>query len=158
MNDCKFIGYVAQQPELKTTQSGIAVCEFDLGIPRRKKSGDQATTIWDYVTIVAWRELAQTCSRLFVKGTKLAVSTSLQTSTYEKDGVKRKKTTFVLNDFDFCEKKATGASAPTASPANTPPSAQPSYQPQTYQPQSESGAQDYTPQFETIEDEEELPF
>ena len=148
MNDCKFIGYVARQPELRTTQSGISVCEFDLGIPRRKKSDDQSPTVWDYITIVAWRELAQTCSRLFVKGTKLAVSTALQTSTYEKDGVKRKKTTFLLNDFDFCERKATGASAPTAAPVtpNSPP------------PTQHSDSQGFVPQFEMIDSEDELPF
>lgn len=158
MNQCNFIGYVDQDVELKTTQSGISVCEFDIGIPRKKRSSDQQA-VWDYITIVAWRERAEFCSRYLVKGTKLRVTTTLKTDSYEdKNGVKRKKFIFELDEAEFCERKQ--QQSPATAAQNAQESANGAGQgkyPQNAET-SQNGAVSGTGAYETIADDEELPF
>ncbi len=165
MNLCIFTGYVAERVELKTTTSGLYVCDFDLGIPRRRRSGEAQTT-YDYITIQAWRERAETCSRYLEKGTKITIRTTLKTETYEdKNKVKRKKYIFELEDFEFCEKKQTQtpATAPQEAPAPTSNGGQANTPPYNQMPQNAStdaqGAYgNYAPQFEELSSDDELPF
>lgn len=89
MNKVFLIGNLTKDPEMRSTQSGVAVCNFSIAVNRRFKNanGQQET---DYLNIIAWRQLAELCSKYLAKGRKVAVAGSIQTRTYEaKDGSKR---------------------------------------------------------------------
>lgn len=89
MNKVFLIGNLTKDPELRSTQSGVSVCNFTIAVNRRFKNanGQQET---DYLNIIAWRQLAELCSKYLVKRRKVAVTGSIQTRTYEaKDGSKR---------------------------------------------------------------------
>lgn len=104
MNKVILIGNLTRDPELKTTPSGVSVCQFSIAVGRRytDKSGEKQT---DYFNIVAWRSLGESCSRYLAKGRKVGVVGELQTRSYEKDGVKRSVTEVVADDVEFLTPK-----------------------------------------------------
>lgn len=90
MNKVFLIGNLTKDPEMRSTQSGVAVCNFTIAVNRRfrnQQTGQQET---DFLNVIAWRQLAELCNKYLVKGRKVAVTGSIQTRTYEaKDGSKR---------------------------------------------------------------------
>lgn len=101
MNRVFLIGNLTKDPELRSTQSGVSVCNFTIAVNRRIKNanGQQET---DYLNIIAWRQLAELCSKYLAKGRKLAVTGSIQTRTYEaKDGSKRTAWDIVADEVEF---------------------------------------------------------
>ena len=102
MNKVYLIGNLTRDPEMRSTQSGVPVCNFSIAVNRRfrnQQTGQQET---DFFNIVAWRQLAELCSRYLAKGRKVAVSGSIQTRTYEaQDGSKRSAFDIVADEVEF---------------------------------------------------------
>ena len=96
-------GRLVADPERRTTQSGVSVTSFTLAVQRNIKSGDDYPT--DYIDCVAWRNTAEFICKYFSKGQMMTVNGTLQTRSYEKDGVKRKATQVVVENANFCESK-----------------------------------------------------
>lgn len=96
-------GRLAADPEQRTTQTGTPVCSFTLAVQRNIKSGDEYPTDW--IDCVAWKGTAEFICKYFQKGQLMAVNGSLQTRSYEKDGVKRKTTQVVVQSAYFCESR-----------------------------------------------------
>lgn len=88
LNNVCLMGRLTADPELRTTQNGIAVCGFTLACNRRT-SGEQQTA--DFIDCTAWRGLAEIIAKHKHKGDMLVVSGRIETRTYEdKQGNKRK--------------------------------------------------------------------
>ena len=121
MNKVFMIGNLVADPELKKTQSGISVCTFRIGVPRRFKdsAGERQS---DFFSIVAWRALADLCGNHLRKGNKCSVSGSLQTRSYDaQDGTKRYVTEIVADEIEFLTPRGNAASnAPEAVVSETP--------------------------------------
>ena len=100
MNKIFLIGNLTRDPEHRVTTSGISVCTFSLAVNRRFSSQDGKREA-DFISIVAWRGLADTCIKFLRKGSQVAVCGSLQTRTYEKDGVKRYVSEVVADEVEF---------------------------------------------------------
>ena len=80
-------GRITADPELKKTDSGIAVCSFSLAINRKNKDGEQQT---DFVNCVAWRKTAEFVAQYFKKGSCICIVGSIQTRTWtDNDNNKR---------------------------------------------------------------------
>lgn len=101
MNVCHLIGNLANDPEARTTQSGLMQCSFRLAVQRRFKGADgQRET--DFITIVAWRQTAELCAKYLAKGRKVAVTGSLQMRSYQaQDGQKRTVAEVVADNVEF---------------------------------------------------------
>lgn len=95
-------GRLAADPEQRTTQNGTTVTNFTLAVDRFSKDGNRQT---DWIDCVAWRNTAEFISKYFSKGKMIALDGTLQTRSYEKDGVKRKAVEVVVNNANFCESK-----------------------------------------------------
>ena len=107
MNKAYLIGNVCREIECRTTQSGVKVANFTIAINRRmKNNGEQQT---DFFNIVAWRQLAELCEKYLNKGKKVAVIGSIQTRTYEKDGVKRTAWDILADEVEFISPADKGA-------------------------------------------------
>lgn len=79
-NKCILIGNLTADPELKTTNTGVAVCNFSLAVNRRfAKQGDQSV---DYINICTWRNSAEFVGKYAKKGNSIVVCGSLQTRNY----------------------------------------------------------------------------
>ena len=100
MNKLFLIGNLTRDPELRTTSNGIAVCTFTLAVSRRFKNANGANDT-DFLNVVVWRAQADSCAKYLKKGSKAAVSGSIQTRSYEVEGQKRYATDIVADEVQF---------------------------------------------------------
>lgn len=104
LNRVILIGRLAQDPELRYTTNGTAVCRFTVAVNRRytTATGERQA---DFIDCVAWRQLAENLASYMSKGRLIAVEGSIQTRTYEgKDGQKRKAVEVVAETVRFLER------------------------------------------------------
>ena len=102
INKVILIGRLGQDPELKYTPSGAAVCNFSLATTENwadKNGQKQERTEWH--RIVVWGKLAELCNQYLSKGRQAFVEGSLQTRSWEKDGVKRYTTEINARNIQF---------------------------------------------------------
>ena len=131
MNKVYLIGNLTRDPEIRTTTTGIQVCNFSIAVNRRRRADGVQEP--DFFNIVNWRQLAELCSKYLSKGRKVAVSGSIQTRTYEaQDGSKRNAFDIVADEVEFLSSQNASTSsgeyhpaAPAAAPAAAAPVAQP---------------------------------
>ncbi|MFI3167635.1 MAG: single-stranded DNA-binding protein [Bacillota bacterium] len=115
MNKVFIVGNLTRDPEGQVTTSGISYCRFTVAVSRRfaNANGERET---DFLSVVCWRGLADNCVRYLKKGSKVAVSGSIQISQSEKDGVTRYFTDISADDVEFLTPKGQeegGAPAPS---------------------------------------------
>ncbi len=113
LNRIILIGRLTRDPELRFTNSGIAVASFTLAVDRKYKNaaGEKET---DFIDIVAWRQLGETCANYLSKGRLAAVEGSLQIRSYEtKDGQKRKAAEVIADSVQFLSPRE-GGNAPSS--------------------------------------------
>jgi len=104
-NKVILVGNLTRDPEIRYVGSGAAVTKFTLAVNRRSKQGDET----DYVDIVAWEKLAETCNTYLKKGMSCLVEGRLSIRAYEdKDGNKRKATEVVCNVMQMLGSKPQG--------------------------------------------------
>lgn len=105
MNNVVLMGRLTVEPELKHTQSDIAVTRFTLAVNRAySKSGTERQA--DFIDIVAWRQTAEFVTKYFRKGQLVAIEGAIQTGTYQdKDGNNRKSVEVVASRVHFAESK-----------------------------------------------------
>ena len=103
LNVAVLIGRLTADPELRHTNSDIAVTSFTLAVDRGYvKAGSERQT--DFIDIVCWRGTAEFASKYFHKGMMVAVEGSIQTRNYEdKNGNRRKAFEIVANNVHFAE-------------------------------------------------------
>lgn len=111
LNRVILIGRLATDPELRYTQSGVAVTNFRLAVDRpfTNQQGERET---DFFTIVTWRKLAETCAHNLNKGRLIAVEGRLQARSYQaQDGGTRWITEVVADNVRFLDWPKDGQSA-----------------------------------------------
>lgn len=102
MNKVFLIGNLTRDPEMRSTQSGVAVCSFSIAVNRRFRNAQTGQQETDFLNVIAWRQLAELCAKYLAKGRKVAISGSIQTRTYEaKDGSKRTTWDIVADEVQF---------------------------------------------------------
>lgn len=124
MNKVYLIGNLTRDPEMRSTTTGISVCNFSIAVNRRVKDAN-GNTQTDFFNIVAWRQLAELCGKFLMKGKKVAVVGSIQTRTYEaQDGSKRTVFDIVADEVEFLtpmgEAPGTGRTEQPAPVVNSP--------------------------------------
>lgn len=134
LNKVILMGNLTADPELKTTQSGVSVTSFSIGVARqlsKEQQQDPNAIKTDFINIVAWRNTADFISKYFSKGKSIVIVGKLQVRSYTaQDGSKRYATEVVADEVTF------GAGAAT-----------------------ENGTkQDNAPVYEEIGTNEDLPF
>ena len=144
MNKAFLIGNLTRDPELRTLPSGVSVCTFTIPI-NRKFVNQQGVREADFLNIVAWRQLGETCARYLSKGRKVGVTGSIQTRSYDaQDGSKRYVTEIVADDVEFLSSVQDNNQARQNEAVPPPP------EPMGFAPQANGG-------FTEVEDDE-LPF
>lgn len=114
MNVVCLLGRLTADPELRQTQSQIAVTSFSLAVDRGYTPKGQEQRQADFINVVAWRNTAEFVCKYFRKGQRMALQGSLQSRSYtDKDGNKRTAFEVVADNVFFAESKRDGApSAP----------------------------------------------
>lgn len=105
MNKVFLIGNLTRDPELTETAGGVSVCRFAIAVNRSYTSSDGERQT-DFFNVTAWRGLADTVSRYCKKGSKVAVSGSVQIRNYEDNaGNKRTAVDVIAQDVEFLSQK-----------------------------------------------------
>lgn len=129
-------GRLTADPELKQTQSGVAVVSFTIAVNRRY-AGEGAQAQTDFISCTAWRKSAEFIGKYFRKGSSICVVGSIQVRSWQTEqGEKRYATEVVVDEVNFVDSK--GDAASQNAPA--------------------SNATATVPQFEAVTDDEGLPF
>ncbi len=105
LNRIVVIGRLTRDPELRSTGSGVAVATFTVAVDRRfpNSRGEKET---DFIPVVVWRGLAETCGRYLSKGKLVGVEGRLQIRSYEgNDGAKRTVAEIVADNVQFLSPK-----------------------------------------------------
>jgi len=110
LNKVQLIGRLGQDPELKYTQSGVAVAAFSVATGSKWKDQEgnwQEKTEWH--NLKAWRNLAEICSNYLKKGSKVYIEGRLETSNWEDENKKKHyKTEIVIDDMIMLDSKGGG--------------------------------------------------
>jgi len=104
MNRAVLVGRLTKDPELRYTQSGIAVANFTIAVNRRfAKDGDQSA---DFIPVIVWQKAAENVAKYLNKGSQVAVEGRIQTSSYDnKDGQRVFRTDVVADQVEFIGSK-----------------------------------------------------
>ena len=97
LNKVILIGRLTRDPEVRYTQSGKAVTSFDLAVDRTVANA-QGQKETDFIPIVTWGKLAETCGNYLNKGRLVAVDGRLQIRTYETESGQKRKVAEVVAD------------------------------------------------------------
>ncbi len=102
LNKVVLIGHLTKDPDLRYTQSGVAVATFFLAV-NRNFTNSQGEREADFIPIQVWRKQAENCAKYLSKGRLVAVSGRIQTRSYEQDGQRRYTWEVVADQVQFLE-------------------------------------------------------
>lgn len=147
MNNVVLIGRLTKDPELRfIPSSGMPVTTFTLAIDRnmpkdkKQQAEAQGKPTADFIRVTVFGKSAENCANFLAKGRMVAVDGSIQTSTYKTpQGETRYSTDVVANRVEFLEwgdkKPSQGSSAGAFAPF-----------------------EEYSNNFEAVDDDEDIPF
>lgn len=137
LNRVVMMGRLVADPELKQTQSGVAVTSFRIAVDRNYvRQGEDRKA--DFFDVVAWRKTAEFITNNFGKGSLIAVDGQLQTRQYQaQDGTNRNVVEIVVDNASFTGERRNSDAAPAAE-----------------KPALRKSALDINP----LDDEDDLPF
>ncbi|MEI7028003.1 single-stranded DNA-binding protein [Paenibacillus sp. y28] len=116
LNRVILIGRLTRDPELRYTPAGVAVTQFSLAV-NRSYSNQQGDREADFIDIVTWRQLAETCANYLRKGRLTAVEGRIQTRNYENaEGRKVYVTEVVADNVRFLESSGSGGGGGSSMP------------------------------------------
>lgn len=104
MNRAVLVGRLTKDPELRYTQTGIAVANFTIAVNRRfAKEGEQGA---DFIPVIVWQKAAENVAKYLSKGSQVAVEGRIQTSSYDnKEGQRVFRTEVVADQVEFIGSK-----------------------------------------------------
>ena len=107
LNHISIMGRLVREPELRRTNSGIAVTSFTIAVDRdfgKSENGEKET---DFIDCTAWKNTAEFVSKYFTKGRMAIVAGRLQIRKWtDKDGNKRSSADVVADNVYFGDSKS----------------------------------------------------
>ncbi len=151
------IGRITKDPELRQTQSGVAVVRFTLAVDRQFKNanGEKET---DFLSCQAWRKTAELIGQYCAKGSLVGIQGEVRTGSYEKNGQRVYTTDIMVNNVKFLDSKPSTNNGQNGAyqQQNAPSNQQQGYNQQSsYQQYEQPSAPDNSRQ--TV-DSDDLPF
>ena len=99
MNQVTLVGRIANDLELKQTQTGKLFCQFNLAVTRFGGEGA------DFIPVQVWNKAAENLVKFQTKGSQIAISGRLSVESYETEGQKRTFTKVIANEVEFLGSK-----------------------------------------------------
>ena len=105
VNKVTLIGNLGQEPELRYTGSGTAVCNMRLATNESYTNSDgEEVQKTEWHNIVAWERLGEVCNEYLDKGSQVYFEGKLQTREWEdRDGNKRSTTEVKAQEMMFLD-------------------------------------------------------
>lgn len=106
LNHITVMGRLTKDPELRRTNSGVAVTSFTIACDRDYSGKDSSEKETDFLDCVAWRQTGEFVAKHFGKGRMICVSGRLQIRAWsDKDGNKRRVAEIVADNCYFADSK-----------------------------------------------------
>lgn len=152
VNKTILIGNVGQEPELRYTGDGTAVCNLRIATNESYTNADgEDVQKTEWHTVVAWERLAEICNEYLDKGSQVYVEGKLETRQWEdRDGNERYTTQIRAREVMFLDSNRQGQSEQQRSQGG---GQQPSGQEPSGRHHGGAGGDE-----ETFEPDDELPF
>ena len=114
------VGNLTREPELRRTQSGMAVLNFGIAVNNRRKN---AQGDWEddpcFLDCAMFGNRAEAVSNYLSKGAKCAVEGRLRTEAWQaKDGGKRSKVSLVVDEIEFMSRNDGSHQGQVSQPMN----------------------------------------
>lgn len=111
LNQAMILGNLTRDPEMRYTPSGSAVTSFAVATNRNwKTEKGEVREESEFHNVVSWNKLAELCSQLLQKGTRVFIQGRLQTRSWDDTaGVKHYKTEIVADDMVVLERGRSGS-------------------------------------------------
>ena len=100
LNSVILVGRLARDIEIQKLESGKEVTRVPLAVNRGYKNTDGIYEV-DFFDCILWDGLAKNAMEYCVKGDMVGVKGRLQSSIYEKDGIKRKSVDVIVERLTF---------------------------------------------------------
>jgi single-strand DNA-binding protein len=121
MNSVQLTGRWTSDPELKYSQSGMAICKATLAVNRRFKK-DEA----DFLRVVLFKQSAEAAANYTKKGSQVAITGTIQTGSYTKDdGTKVYTTDIIADNIEFLDTKTSDSTSNKNDPGAYKPTEEP---------------------------------
>ena len=150
LNYCSFIGRLGKDPESRSTPGGDTVANFNIAVGsswKDKATGEKKESV-EWVSIVAWRQLAEICVRYLKKGSKVFISGKMKTRKWQdKDGRDHYKTEVIAEQMQMLGDPKSG----------TDQAAEPAERPQAHYAGDHATPQQPAPSSKNFEDDD-IPF
>ena len=108
MNVVHILGNLGADPELRVTAGGTAVLKLRVATTERAKKGENWEDHTEWHSATAFGKRAEGLAKFLTKGSKVAITGKLRTSSYEKDGQKIYRTEIIADDVEPCGGKGGG--------------------------------------------------
>ncbi len=123
VNRAIILGRLGTDPEVKYTQSGMAVTRFNVATNEswlNKEGQREERTEWH--RIVVWGKQAENCGQYLAKGRQVYIEGRIQTSNWEdKEGIKRYTTEIIANTIQYIDSRDSSMSKQQEPTAAMPP-------------------------------------
>lgn len=161
INECRFIGNLGKDPELRYTQAGSAVANLSVGVNEewKDKQTGQKQSRTEWVRIIAFGRLAEIMGQYLTKGDQVYVSGRMQTRKWtDQNGQDRYTTEIVASQMKMLGVRQDGqqdANQPPQQQYRQTPQQQRSPQQQSYNQTPPPGEAAYNSQADY---EDDIPF
>lgn len=103
-------GNLTRDPELRRTQSGMAIMSFGVAVNDRRRNSQ--TGEWEdyanFIDCTMFGNRAESLANILTKGMKVAIEGKLRWSQWERDGQKRSKIEVVVDELEFMSSRNGG--------------------------------------------------
>lgn len=114
------VGRLGQDPDLRMTASGTAVCSLSVGVSETWTKDGKKQERTDWFRVTAWDKLAEICGKYLAKGSLVMFVGRMQQESYEKNGEKQYTWKLVAKEMKMLDsKKDTGDRNPYAPPGSS---------------------------------------
>jgi len=96
LNKVTLIGNLGKDPEVRFSQSGVAVCNFSLAVTERRKTGDSWGDHTEWMNIVVFGKSGENAGKYLKKGSQTCIEGKLQTRKWQDREGKDRWTTEIL--------------------------------------------------------------
>lgn len=102
MNKFQCMGRLVSDPEMRISEKGREIVYFTVAVSEKYKDSEKT----DFIDFVAFGPKAEVIANHFKKGQRMLIVDSKYNSyTKEVDGARQYRHNFIVNDFEFVEKK-----------------------------------------------------
>ena len=118
LNKVMIIGRLTRDPELRTTPSGINVCQIGVATSYvyTNQTTGQKVEQTEFHNVVLWRKLGEIANQYLKKGNQIYIEGRLQTRSWDaKDGQKKYRTEIIGDNMIMLGGKPAGSAAPSGS-------------------------------------------